>query len=251
MTMMLRRHRGLRELALFGLAYLLYNAGRWATNGDVDLALENTRWLVDFQGGVGIERSVQAALDFTPVAWLLSHVYLAAQIVILPAALLAFYRWRPAIYVPLRNTVIATWMLALVVYALFPVAPPRLADVGLADWVSQQSAVALAGHSTVFYNPIAAVPSLHCGFAFALGIAGAAATGRPWLRVLALMWGPLVALSTIATGNHFVFDVAAGLVVTLFGALIGWALERPPTSRLTTLTASQVSHASGGRQPTT
>jgi len=226
------RRRGLRELALFGLAYLLYNAGRWVTNGDVDLALSNARWLVEFQGGVGIERSVQAALDFTPVAWLLSHIYLAAQIVVLPAALLALYHWRPGIYLPLRNTVIATWMLALVVYALFPVAPPRLAGVGLADWVSQQSAVALAGHSTVFYNPIAAVPSLHCGFAFALGIAGAAATSRPWLRALALLWGPLVALSTIATGNHFVFDVAAGLAVTLLGAALQLTLRIPWSVRL-------------------
>ena len=143
----------------------------------------------------------------------------------LPAALIAFYRWRPEIYRPLRNTVIATWMLALVIYAVFPVAPPRLAGLGLADWVSQQSAVALAGHSTLFYNPIAAVPSLHCGFAVALGIAAAAATSRPWLRALALLWGPLVALSTIATGNHFVFDVAAGLVVTLLGAAVGFALQ--------------------------
>ena len=219
------RRPGVRELGLFAFAYLLYNAGRWATNGDMELAIANTRWLIDFQGGISIERGVQAALDTPVVAWLLSHIYLAAQIVVLPAALLALYHWRPSIYRPLRNTVIATWMLALVVYALFPVAPPRLADVGLSDWVSQQSAVALAGHSTLFYNPIAAVPSLHCGFAFALGIAGAAATSRPWLRALALLWGPLVALSTIATGNHFVFDVAAGLVVTVLGAAIGLAIQ--------------------------
>lgn len=216
---MLRRP-GIRELLGFGLAYLLYNAGRWATNGDVDLALANARWVVGFQGGLGVEHAVQGALDTPVVEWLLSHVYLAAQIVVLPLALLAFYRWRPSLYRPLRTTVIATWMLALVVYALFPVAPPRLAGVGLADWVSQQSAVALAGHSTLFYNPIAAVPSLHCGFAFALGIAGAAATSRPWLRGLALLWGPLVSLSTIATGNHYVFDLVAGLAVTALGAAV-------------------------------
>ncbi|MDA0184034.1 phosphatase PAP2 family protein [Solirubrobacter phytolaccae] len=226
--MQLLRRPGLRELALFAFAYLLYNAGRWATNGDVDLALSNARWLVEFQGGIGVERAVQHALDTPVVEWLLSHVYLAAQIVVLPAALLAFYRWRPAVYRPLRNTVIVTWMLALVVYALFPVAPPRLAGVGLTDWVSEQSAVALAGHSTMFYNPIAAVPSLHCGFAFALSVAGAAATTRPWLRALALLWGPLVALSTVATGNHFVFDVVAGLAVTLLGAVIAWTAQHPP-----------------------
>lgn len=35
-----------------------------------------------------------------------------------------------------------------------------------------------------------------------------------WARALALMWGPLVTVSVVATGNHYVFDVAAGLLVT-------------------------------------
>ena len=47
---------------------------------------------------------------------LLSHIYLAAQIVILPGVLIAMYRWAPGIYPRLRSTVIATWMLSLPVY---------------------------------------------------------------------------------------------------------------------------------------
>jgi hypothetical protein len=65
--------------------------------------------------------------------------------------------------------VIATWLIAVPIFALFPVAPPRLA--GFVDTVSDQAPVALTGHSTVFYNPYAAVPSLHVGFAFAIAIA--------------------------------------------------------------------------------
>ena len=121
------------------------------------------------------------------------------------------------IYPRLRSTVIATWMLSLPIYALFPVAPPRLAGLGMTDAVSEQSAVALAGHSTWFYNPIAAVPSLHCGFAMAIGIAVAAAVQRSWLKVLALSWGPIVALSTVATANHYLFDVVARLAITVAG----------------------------------
>jgi hypothetical protein len=41
------------------------------------------------------------------------------------------------------------------VFALFPVAPPRLADIGIADSVSQHT-FDLAGRSTIFYNPLAA-----------------------------------------------------------------------------------------------
>jgi membrane-associated phospholipid phosphatase len=210
--------RARRELALFAGAYLLYNAGRGLTNGDMDLAITNAQWVIDFQGGSGVERGVQDALGGIWL-FLLSHIYLAAQIVILPGVLIAMYRWAPRIYPRLRSTVIATWMLSLPVYALFPVAPPRLAGLGMTDAVSETSAVALAGHSTWFYNPIAAVPSLHCGFAMAIGIAVAAAVKSRALQVAALAWGPLVALSTVATANHYVFDVAAGLAITIVGYL--------------------------------
>ncbi|WP_028067190.1 phosphatase PAP2 family protein [Solirubrobacter soli] len=205
-----------RELLLFGAAYLLYNAGRGFTDGDMNLAVANANRVLDLEGGAGVERSVQDAFGGIWMT-LLSHIYLAAQIVVLPAVLAAMYRWAPRIYPRLRDTVIVTWMLSLPIYALFPVAPPRLAGIGMTDAVSEQSAVALAGHSTWFYNPIAAVPSLHCGFAMALGVAVAAAVKRRWLKVLALSWGPIVALSTVATANHYVFDVAAGLAITAVG----------------------------------
>jgi membrane-associated phospholipid phosphatase len=222
--------RARKELALFGAAYLLYNAGRWVTNGDMGLALSNAQAVLDLQGGDGVEHAVQNALGGVWMT-LLSHVYLAAQIIVLPGALLAIYRWAPRIYPRLRSTVIATWMLSLPVYALFPVAPPRLAGIGMDDAVSETSAVALAGHSTIFYNPIAAVPSLHCGFAAALSIAVAAAVKRRWLKLAVLAWGPLVALSTVATGNHYVFDVAAGLVVTALGYLAVTCSLRIPVLR--------------------
>jgi membrane-associated phospholipid phosphatase len=62
----------------------------------------------------------------------------------------------------------------------------------------------------------------------AIGVALAAATKRRWLQVLALSWGPIVALSTVATANHYVFDVAAGLAVTA----VGYAVALRPRLRL-------------------
>jgi membrane-associated phospholipid phosphatase len=117
-------------------------------------------------------------------------------------------------------------MLAVPIYALFPVAPPRLAGIGMTDTVSAQSTVALTGHSTGFYNPMAAVPSLHCGFAFAIGIALAAAATTRWGKVAALGWGPLVALTVLATGNHYVFDIGAGLLVSVAGYWVGTRCSR-------------------------
>jgi membrane-associated phospholipid phosphatase len=221
------RTRGLlgrcSELGLFVLAYLLYDGARWITAAELGPAKGHAEWVLGFEQGLGvaIERSVQDGLQGGVLMWLLSHIYLAAQLAVLPVSLIWLHRRAPAVYRRLRDTVLATWMLAVPIYALFPVAPPRLAGIGMTDSVSQQAAVTLTGHSTMFYNPYAAVPSLHCGFAFAIGIAMAAAAHRRWIKSVALLWGPTVSLAVVATGNHYLFDIAAGLVVSVAGYVAG------------------------------
>jgi hypothetical protein len=211
------------ELLLFLAAYVVYNVARWIFVGDLSEARDHARWIFDLEqsAGVAVEGSVQKAFDFAAGAWVLSNLYLLAQLVVVPGVLIWLYRRAPAIYRRLRDTIVATWLLAVPVFALFPVAPPRLADIGIADTVSQQAGVELTGRSTIFYNQLAAVPSLHVGFAVAVGVALAYAFRRPWAKALALMWGPLVSLSVIATGNHYVFDIAAGLAVTALGFAAG------------------------------
>ncbi len=220
----MRRWRA--QISIFLAAYLLYDAARWIFSSDLGQARAHARWIIDLERSVhvAIEGSVQRALDSGAPSWILSNVYLAAQLVVLPLALIWLYRRARPIYRALRNTVIATWLIAVPIFALFPVAPPRLAEAGIVDTVSSQAGVGLTGRSTLFYNPFAAVPSLHVGFAFAIAVAAAAALHARWAKALALLWGPLVTLSVIATGNHYLFDIVAGLLVT--GA--GFALGRLP-----------------------
>jgi hypothetical protein len=215
------------ELLFFLAAYLLYIGARWVFAGDPGTARSHALSIVAFEQslGVAVEGSVQRALDAPAVSWLLSNVYMAAQLVVLPGSLFALYRWARPVYTRLRATVLATWMIAVPIHGLWPVAPPRLASIGIADTVSAQL-VSLSGHSTVFYNAFAAVPSLHVGFAFAISIALAFALPRWWAKTLVLLWGPLVTLAVVATGNHFLFDAAAGLVVTGAGFAVGTVLPR-------------------------
>ena len=85
-------------------------------------------------------------------------------------------------------------------------------SVGIADTLGPALHSRLA---TSVYNPLAAVPSLHCGFALTVSIALARSARSVWSRALAVGWTPLVVLAVVATGNHFLFDVAAGLLTTL------------------------------------
>jgi hypothetical protein len=224
------------QLLLFAAAYVVYNVARWVFAGDLSQAREHARSIVELERSVGmaVEGSVQKALDSGAFTWLLSNVYLAAQFVVVPGVLVWLYRRSPHVYRGLRNTLLATWLIAVPVFALFPVAPPRLAGMGFVDTVSEQAGVALTGRSTIFYNQLAAVPSLHVGFAVAIGVALALAVRAPWAKALALAWGPVVSLSVIATGNHYVFDIAAGLAVTALGFAAGRLPERlaPPRGPL-------------------
>ena len=225
---------GRRELFLFLGAYLVYSMSRYVSVGDVSTATDHARWVVDLQRsiGVNVESSVQAALNGTAVIWILNNLYLAAQLVVVPGTLIWLYRRDHALYVRLRNTVLATWLIAMPIYALFPVAPPRLADVGLIDTITSGGGVRLdSALTTSFYNPLAAVPSLHAGFALAVGVALAAAANRRWLKLLALSWAPIIGLAVVATGNHFLFDIAAGIAVTVAGYVVGNAVDRKLAGR--------------------
>ena len=216
---------GWAQVALFLLAYLVYSGARYFTIGDLGEATTNALWIVHLEDRlhVGIESAVQTGLTGTVVLWLLNHAYLAAQLVILPGALWFLHRTARPTYRTLRNTVLATWLLSVPVYGLFPVAPPRLAGIGMVDTISSQTGFAMdSSLTTSFYNELAAVPSLHVGFAFAVGIAVASATSHRWLKVAGHLWGPTIALAVVATGNHYVFDIVAGMVA----AAIGYGLGR-------------------------
>jgi len=224
------------QIGLFLLAYLVYSAARWAFVGDLPTAQDHAEWIVGVEQDLGVadEASVQHTLSGTWILWLLNHAYIAAQLVVVPGALIFLYRRSRPVYHRLRNTILATWLISVPVYAAFPVAPPRLADMGLVDTISQQTGFAMDSNlTTMFYNQLAAVPSLHVGFAVAVGIAVAAAVRNPLAKSVALLWGPTIGLAVVATGNHFVFDIAAGLVASAAGYGIGTVAARAGTGRPT------------------
>ena len=221
--------RARAQIGLFLFAYLVYSAARFVTIGDLPSAQDHARWIVDLENstGTGVESSVQNAFSGTWMMWVLNHLYLIAQLGVIPAVLIFLYKRNAAIYATLRNTILATWLNSVPVYGLFPVAPPRLADIGITDTITQSGTVAMdSSFTTSFYNELAAVPSLHVGFAVAVGFALFAALRHPALKFLALLWGPVIGLAVVATGNHFVFDMVAGVAASVAGYGLGAAAAR-------------------------
>ncbi len=221
--------RARAQIGLFLLAYAVYTVARFFTIGDLPSAKDHADWIVSLERstGTGIEASVQQALSGTWVIWALNHLYLIAQLGVLPAALIFLYHRSEHLYATLRNTILATWLISVPVYGLFPVAPPRLADIGLVDTITTQTGFAMDSNlTTSFYNELAAVPSLHVGFAVAVGFAIAASVKHPAVKILALLGGPVIALAVVATGNHYVFDIVAGIVASAAGYGLGTIAAR-------------------------
>jgi hypothetical protein len=139
--------------------------------------------------------------------------------------LYVFHRPR---YVLIRNAFMASGAIGLVIYNLFPVAPPRLMpSLGFVDTMAIFSEVSYQAQSLKpFVNPFAAVPSLHFGWALLMAIGIVVATRNPFLRAFAFAVPVAQFFAVVVTGNHFIIDAVIGGLVALIGLAVSWAMLR-------------------------
>ena len=226
-----RPYPGRVELAALAVLYAAYELVRGLGGEDWAAARANTADIVALERRLNlfVERDVQnlvAALPGIPA--LLGFLYVALHFAGTAAALVWVHRRRPHAFPFLRTTLIVSTALALAGYVLYPAAPPRLANMGFADTVTSHTGLDLSSDLLgSLYNPIAAVPSLHFGYALIVGVAVAQLAGRRWLRLAGAAYPALMLLIIVATGNHFLFDAVAGAAVVAVGWLAASRLAAP------------------------
>ena len=216
-----RPHSGRVELAALAVLYGLYELVRGFGGENWVAARANTADIVALEQRVGlfVERDIQTA--FTTIAGapaLLGFLYVALHFGGTAAALVWVHRRHPHAFAHLRTTLIVSTGLALSGYILYPAAPPRLANLGFADTVTTHTGLNLSSDLLgSLYNPIAAVPSLHFGYALAVGVALARTVNHRSLRITYASYPALMLLIIVATGNHFFLDALAGALVITAG----------------------------------
>ena len=230
-----RSHSGLQELGALALLYGLYEVVRGVPSENVQTAMRHTAEIVDLEQTVGIyvERGVQEAFEALPVLpTVLGIAYVVLHFAGTTTALVWIHRRHPDHFPIVRTTLVAATALALVGYVLYPAAPPRLAGLGFSDTVTTHAGLNLSSDLLgALYNPFAAVPSLHFGYALIVGVALATLASHRAVRVLGALYPAVMLLVIVATGNHFVFDAALGGVVVLLGWLVARMLVAgPPTA---------------------
>ena len=206
------------EILLVVLAFQAYRLVRLATEGDRASALRHGELILRWEHRVGFawEHGVQsvtlrhAALIDAANTW-----YTWAFWPVVIGMMFVLYVLRPALYRRYRNAVLLSGAIGLVVFALFPVAPPRMLG-GFVDTVHVFSSTGGLAHPTGFTNEYAAMPSFHVGWLVLVGVVTMPAIHRRALRPLLLFPAAVMLLVVMATANHFVLDGLAGAGVALF-----------------------------------
>jgi PAP2 superfamily len=209
--------RGRNEIAIGLDAYAAYLAVRravWTEEGRARAHRNAGRLIaLERQLGVFVEPRIQAVAMRAPrLVDVLNAGYAAGNVALSVGWLLRLF-WRgDAGFRRERRAAVIAFMAGLPVFLLFPTAPPRTQD-GFVDTLADRGID--LGHPWLvrLYNPIAAMPSHHVAFAVVTGEGLAARAGGPVTRTAWRGYAPLVAIVVLATGNHFVVDVAAGAVL--------------------------------------
>jgi len=225
-------------LAPLLILYALYSMVRWLVSDRGPVAggrhaisvLNLERWLnIDWE--LGIQGWV------LPHAWLIRaangyYVYGFLPVLIGCGILGA---WKaPAIFAWWRRVFSISLTLALTGFALYPLTPPRLLSTsyGYVDTLlhfgpryygdaTGSSLFNLYGSIPSTVNVYAAMPSMHVAWSVVAAVLFWAVAGRRrWATAVAIIHPTLMAFAVVATANHYVIDVVAGLVVLLASVLM-------------------------------
>src|SRR3954452_5394203 len=209
--------RGYRDLGLqiviwIGF-YFSYQAVRGIADQNEAKALLNGFRVIDFEqslSGRFFEQTAQRIADsshllLTAAAW----TYWNSEFTVLCATLLFMYVRRHDRFAKFRNTILLANVIGLVGYVLVPTAPPWMFEsYGFVDGVNHST-----GAIAAMANPSAAMPSLHALDALIVGIFMYRACRHWWAKAAWALWPAWVWFCVMATANHYLLDVVAGIAV--------------------------------------
>ena len=227
-----------RELLVVGVLYVVYETARNLSKATPERAFDNALRVIDWQRAVNLWHELPAqewALQYTPMIVVANYFYGSAYIVVTVLALVFLYRLHPDDYPLWRNTLAIGTLLGLIGFATFPLMPPRLLDefaagqpFGFVDtlisyptfWSFDSAALQAVS------NQYAAMPSLHCGWAFwALWVFWPRVRSW-WGKALAVAYPVATIYVVVITANHYLLDAMGGLVVFAVAYGIARAVTR-------------------------
>lgn len=215
-----------RQLLLFTAAYLGYEAVRGLVGSGGSQPFTDATRIID------LERALHVFVEPTIQSWTTTHArwlldiadwtYLNAHVALSAGALIFIYLRRNDSFYFVRNMFMLAMLMALIGYALYPTAPPRLMPQwGFSDSIRQFTGVdAEQGAIGLLVNPYAAVPSMHVCFALMIALPMSRLVQSRTARVLWSLYPVFIVFVVVVTGNHYFTDVALGALTAAVSAAL-------------------------------
>jgi hypothetical protein len=235
---LVRRPRWWAEVLITAVGYGIYAfvrnvQGKATSPTAYQRAYVNANHIIRIERIAGVYHEHRIQTVFLHAPWLirgLDSFWATAHFLVTAAVVIWLIRWHPQRYRPLRTALALATAIGLLCFALFPTLPPRLLpdSYGFVDtWIK----VGGIGAKTPprierISDPFAAMPSLHMAWAVWCAAAIYPAMKRRWTKAAAIAYPVVTLVAVVATGNHFVFDTVAGVLVALLTLLIAGRLGR-------------------------
>ena len=221
----LQRHDGIKQVLIVLGAVSAYELARMFIHPNWSAAMANARKVEGLERGLNFawEQSVQQTFLRVPeLIEAMNVFYFVGHFVLTGVFFLWLYHRSRDGYRSFRNGFLVATAIAVLIHWQFPTAPPRLlAGLGIQNTVRLLWNIDIGSpHASAVSNPVAAVPSLHAGWAFGVGVGLIRYARRPALHVLGAIYPIAVVLTIVVTGNHFIFDALAGVAVLGAGFMI-------------------------------
>lgn len=184
---------------------------------------------------LSLERSLHIAPEAALNSWLVAHDTLGAILsyyydnahFIVTFGLLGWLWWKRAdIYRPMRSSLVAINVIGLLVFWLYPVAPPRMLS-GFTDVIASSHTFGSwhTGSLAADANQFGAMPSLHIAWAAWCTLVLWRLSSNVWVRAVAVVYPCVTAFAVLATGNHYLLDLLGGLATFAIACAAAWSVR--------------------------
>jgi hypothetical protein len=216
------------ELAIVALVLVAWHAVRIPLEGGVDTSLAHATSVLRLEEAMSLDiepwviAQTATGSSGAVLEWLYANIHLPVLFGFIAAARML----APERYPAIRTTFAVSFLPAVLVIGLFPLAPPHwLPQFGLGFPPSE--AQLTAGTGAMFHNVTAAAASQHFGFAAFLAATAIWLFPRSWFAWSTLAYPALVFIVIVGTGNHYVLDCVVGTLTFVFAAAVAYIVHRP------------------------
>ena len=219
----------LRQVGAVALGVFIYFRVRGLTSAKPSVALDHANDVLALEKGLNLDQEHRLQIIATSYDWITdaaNWVYIWGHWPVIITVMVWLAMRHRVVFLRLRNAMFVSGGIGLVIFALYPVAPPRLTTYGYIDTVTERSEAYRVLQPPAFVNPYAAMPSLHVGWDLLVGIAVATAASSLLLRWIGRLMPVLMAIAVVLTANHYLVDGIAGAALALVGLAVAIWYER-------------------------